>query len=280
MVLNQDALYYKRMASSVGDKARLIPFVRGKRVLEIGFGGGEVLDMLHEQGYEVYGLDASPVSTGKVLSKAYGQRVVEAYADEISDHWPHGHFDTVIISSTLHEVFSYGNRGGKDRHSLAALETTIRGIYEALAPNGRILIRDGVLAGNWDEKTRIFMKNGDTQGVENYLALQPFKDRVSLTMADTDTYIGTLESVAAFAYTYTWGEKALPRESQELFGVLTLAEYAALMEDIGFAVIHSEEYVQQGYIDNLSPKMELADLDGNRVAFPPTNAIWIGEKAA
>ncbi|MCW2763836.1 MAG: hypothetical protein JWR85_4037 [Marmoricola sp.] len=278
MVLNQNALYYERMASSIGDKARLLSFVHGKKVLEIGFGGGEVLDILHEQGYEVYGLDASDVSTGKVADKPYGQRVVEAYADEISQYWPQGYFDTIIISSTLHEVFSYGNRNGRDKHSLESVGFTVKGIYDALAPGGRILLRDGVLANNWDTKTKIFMKNGDTQGVKNYLDLQPFKDRVSLTLTGPDTFIGTLESAAAFAYTYTWGENALPRESQELFGVLTLGEYSALMENIGFTVIHSEEYVQQGYIDNLSPKMELTDLEGNPVDFPPTNAIWIGEK--
>lgn len=278
MVLNQDALYYERMASSVGDKARLLSFVQGEKVLEIGFGGGEVLDMLHEQGYEVYGLDASDVSTSKVKDKPYGKRVVEAYADEISQHWPNGHFDTIIISSTLHEVFSYGNRNGKNKHSLEALHSTIKGIHDALVPGGRILIRDGVLASDWGAKTKIFMKNGDMEGVENYLALQPFKDRVSLTLTDVDTYMGTLESVAALAYTYTWGAKSLARESQELFGVLTLDEYSALLTGIGFNVIHNEEYVQQGYINNLSPKMALSDLDGNPVNFPPTNAIWIGEK--
>lgn len=278
MVLNQDALYYERMASSVGDKARLLPFVHGAKVLEIGFGGGEVLDMLHEQGYEVYGLDASDVSTGKVADKPYGKNVVEAYADEISQHWSQGYFDTIIISSTLHEVFSYGNRNAKNKHSLESIISTIKEIHDALAPGGRILLRDGVLAGNWDAKTKIFMKNGDSEGVENYLALQPFKDRVSLTSTAPNTFIGTLESAAEFAYTYTWGAKALPRESQELFGVLTLAEYSDLIERMGFTVIHNEEYVQQGYIDNLGPKMELTDLDGNRMDFPPTNAIWIGEK--
>jgi SAM-dependent methyltransferase len=278
MVLNQDALYYERMASSVGDKARLLPFVHGKNLLEIGFGGGELLGILHEQGYEVYGLDASEVSTSKVTNKPYGKRVVEAYADEISHHWPQGYFDTIIISSTLHEVFSYGNRNEKNKHSLESINSTISEIHDALTPGGRILLRDGVLATNWDTKTKIFMKNGDIKGVENYLALQPFKDRVSLTRTDANTFIGTLESVASFAYTYTWGAKALPRESQELFGLLTLAEYSALIESIGFTVIHSEEYVQQGYIDNLSPKMELTDLDGNSMTFPPTNAIWIGEK--
>lgn len=278
MVLNQNALYYERMASSVGDKARLLPFVHGKRVLEIGFGGGEVLDMLHEQGYEVYGLDASDVSTGKVACKPYGNNVVDAYADEISQHWSQGYFDTIIISSTLHEVFSYGNRNGKDKHSLDSIRATIKEIHDALAPGGRILLRDGVLATDWDTKTKILMKNGDTEGVANYLALQPFKDRVSLTLIAKDTFIGTLESVASFAYTYTWGTEALPRESQELFGVLTLSEYSDLIEKIGFTVIHREEYVQQGYIDNLAPKMELADLDGNPMDFPPTNAIWIGEK--
>jgi SAM-dependent methyltransferase len=278
MVLNQDALYYERMASSVGDKARLLSFVQGEKVLEIGFGGGEVLDMLHEQGYEVYGLDASDVSTGKVKDKPYGKRVVEAYADEISQHWPNGHFDTIIISSTLHEVFSYGNRNGKNKHSLEALHSTIKEIHDALAPGGRILVRDGVLAVNWDTKTKIFMKNGDMEGVEHYLALQPFKDRVSLTLTDVNTYIGNLESAAALAYTYTWGAKSLARESQELFGVLTLDEYSALLTSVGFNVIHSEEYVQQGYLDNLSPKMAFSDLDGNPVNFPSTNAIWIGEK--
>lgn len=278
MVLDQNKLYYERMASSIGDKARLLPFVKGEKVLEIGFGGGELLDILDDTGYEVYGLDASPISESKVLQKAYGIRTKEAYANEIGEHWKNSFFNSVILSSVIHEVFSYGNRNGQYKRSLMPVSETLESIYDSLMPGGRIIIRDGVQASNGEEKVTLKMLNGDVAGVKNFLDLQPFKARISLTQISDDTFLGTLESVQSFAYTYTWGEEALARESQELFGILPLKTYGEFIEAHGFKLVHSEEYVQQGYIDALSPKIEILDEEGNSVDFPPTNAIWVAEK--
>lgn len=279
MVLNQNELYYQRMASSVGDKARLLQHLTGTSVLEIGFGGGELLDILHEEGYLVYGLDASAVSESKVINKPYGVRTVEGFADEIKASFGDTKFDNVILSSVMHEVFSYGNRNGAGKHSLVSFDAVLREIYDALNPGGRILIRDGVLAENWEDKVQLVMLNGDNAGVDEYLDLQPFKDRVSLIYQGDDTYLGNLESVTAFAYTYTWGPDALPRESQELFGVLTRKEYATLLQSHGFNMLVDEEYVQEGYVHALSPKMDIRDMDGNALPFPSTNAIWVAEKS-
>lgn len=279
MVLSQDNLYYKRMASSIGDKARLVPFISGHRILEIGFGGGELMDILDSEGYEVHGLDASEISVGKLNAKSYFDRVKEGFADEIGSHWSSGYFDTVILSSVLHEVFSYGNREEKDKHSLDAIRKTLAVIMKSLHPGGRIIIRDGVLAENWDEKTTMMMLNKDVEGVNKYLDMQPFKDRVSLSLIEEYTFLGNLESVASFAYTYTWGEDALPRESQELFGVMTQNEYCLMLEETGFSMVHHEEYVQQGYVTALSPKLMLKTPSGEEVSFPSTNAIWVAVKA-
>lgn len=278
MFLNQNALYYERMASSIGDKARILPYVRGEKVLEIGFGGGELMDILEEHGYSTYGIDASDVSVAKVSGKPYSDRVTEAYANEITENFGMEFFNSVILSSVMHEVFSYGNRDDLHKHSLESFDDTIKEIWDSLTPQGRILIRDGVLAENWDEKVQLVMLNEDVAGVEKYLEMQPFKDRVSLTYQGENTFLGNLESVAAFAYTYTWGEPALPRESQELFGVLTQNEYRTLLESHGFTMVHSQEYVQEGYVTALSPKMEIRDMEGNIMPFPSTNAIWVAEK--
>lgn len=278
MFLNQNTLYYERMASSIGDKARLLPYVAGNKVLEIGFGGGELLDIFQEQGATVYGIDASDVSIAKVSSKPYSSRMVEAYANEITENFGHEFFNSVVLSSIMHEVFSYGNRNGLHKHSLESFEDTLREIHASLVAGGHLIIRDGVLAENWDDKVELVMLNGDVEGVEKYLEMQPFKDRVALTYQGDNTFLGNLESVTAFAYTYTWGEDALPRESQELFGVLTQTEYRTLLENHGFTMIHSEEYVQDGYVKALSPKMEIRDMEGNILPFPSTNAIWVAEK--
>lgn len=279
MVLNQDESYYERMASSLGDKSRLIPFVHGKRVLEIGFGGGEIMDILHEQGYEVYGLDASPVSTDKLSAKPYKDRVVEGYADEIREHWEANYFDTIILSSVFHEVFSYGNRGEKNKHSLKAISSTLEVIHSALRDGGSVIIRDGVLASNWDSKTELVMTNNDVEGVTKYLAAQPFKSRVSMTQIEDNVFLGNLESMAAFAYTYTWGEASFPRESQELFGVMTGKQYVSMLESRGFSMVHHEEYVQPGYITALEDKLSLRTPEGEIIALPSTNAVWVATKS-
>lgn len=277
MFLNQNALYYERMASSIGDKARMIPFLKGQNILEIGFGGGELLDILETNHFNAHGIDASEVSVSKVADRPYAENIVEAYADEILTHWKPETFDAVLLSSILHEVYSYGNRNGHGRHSLGAVEETFDAINASLKTGGRIIIRDGVKSSNWSQPVILTMLNGDSQGVKNYLELQPFSD-LSMEQVGPDIWAGNLQSVQEFAYTYTWGEQALPRESQELFGIMTLKEYADLLEKHGFHVIHAEEYVQQGYVDALSPKLSITTPEGEAVPFPSTNAVWVAEK--
>lgn len=277
MAINQNALYYARMASSIGDKVRLLPYLKGTEILEIGFGGAELLDILSED-HNVYGLDASHTSVCKCDNKKYCGNVCEAYADEILDHWKPETFDSIIMSSVLHEVFSYGGRNNAHKHSLQALSNVFHEAYDALKPGGRMLIRDGVLSPAWAEPVILTMKNGDDAGVEKYLAMQPFKDRVILNPMGSHQFSGNIESVAAFAYTYTWGINSYPRETQELFSVLTLEDYAFFMESHGFVCIHKEEYVQQGYVDALSPMIDIRTVEGTPLDYPPTNAIWIMEK--
>lgn len=278
MVLNQNELYYQRMAGTVGDKSRILEYVVGSEILEIGFGGGELLDILHDKSLTVYGIDASEVSVDKVSDKSYADNIRVAYANEISQHWENESFDTIMLSSVLHEVFSYGNRLERGKHSISSLSDTFSECFKALKPGGRIVIRDGVKAQNWDDKVQLVMLNNDIQGVYDYLDLQPFKELVSLTQTDNDTFLGNMESVEAFAYTYTWGKGSLERESQELFGVLTSEEYAYLLESHGFKMLYQTEYVQQGYIKHLSPQLRFQDQEGNELPFPSTNAIWVAEK--
>lgn len=275
-IINQNETYYSIMSRSVGDKARLLDHVVPGHILEIGFGGGELMNILHEAGNTVYGLDASEVSVSRVSDKAYFERVVEAYADETFEAFGANKFDTVIMSSVLHEVFSYGSRGGINARTMIAWHDAIANIAKTIKPGGRLLIRDGVLADNYEDVVTMTMLNNDIQGIYDYLHLQPFP-QVSLTRISDNDFIGSMESVASTIYTYTWGPKSLPRESQELYGLATLDDYATNVEGHGFVCDYKNAYVLSGYVDHLSPKVLLTQ-DSNPIDWPPTNAIWIFTK--
>lgn len=275
-IINQDSSYYAIMSRSIGDKARLLDYVVPGHILEIGFGGGELMDILHESGNTVYGLDASDVSVDRVSDKPYFERVVEAFADETFEAFGANKFDTVIMSSVLHEVFSYGSRNSLNARTMVAWHDAIANIAKTIKPGGRLLIRDGVMADNYNEAVTLTMLNKDVQGIHDYLDLQPFP-QISLTQISDTDFIGNMESVASTIYTYTWGPKSLPRESQELYGLATLDDYASNVESHGFSCKYKQAYVRSGYVDHLSSKVLLTQ-NGQPVGWPPTNALWIFEK--
>lgn len=283
--------YFERMASSLGDKMKIIenlPPVTdaySPTVLDVGAGGGEFSHALEELGYTVTALDASDDAILRMRKNFPELTTVHMLANE-SVKLGSETFDAVICSSILHEVYSYGDNShakGDKRSLLKALQA-----FEAiLKPGGVLVIRDGVKPHNWAEPAKLRMvPRGDNNPLHAYLEQCPFSN--GFIAGDTGTMIalqetangwftGNVQSVFEFYMTYNWGVESYPRETQELFGVLTLQEYEDLLDTVGFRVTAAESWIQPGYLEHLPEKVQLITELG-RNCWPDTNALWVAIK--
>lgn len=266
--------YYQRMSSSLGDKKSVLPYITGRKVLDVGCGSGDLTGFLLTQGFDAYGLDASPESVQRAAATVGHERVVLGYADQIAEKFGENAFDTIVCCSIFHEVFSYGNERD-ERGRISSLSHTLDAIRKALRPGGRLVVRDGVMPTNnvtaqmWVDKP---------EEVTFFMAASPFTrgvtDReVILTQIAPNVFEGSMSSAMEFAFTYTWGPDSFEREVQEFYGVFNLDDYARFVESHGFVNVERFEYIQPGYMTHLEGKVRFSE------AFPATNAIWIYDKS-
>src|SRR5262249_46846573 len=134
------------MNAARSDKARMLDFARPGTIVEIGPGGGVVLDLLEERFPEstVIGVDLSREVVAALEQRARASRrrwrVLLGPAEELARHVP-APVDTVVFCSILHEVYSYT----EPRFSLESVRRVVAAAFEALGPGGRLVIRDGVM---------------------------------------------------------------------------------------------------------------------------------------
>ncbi|HEU0032516.1 MAG TPA: methyltransferase [Kofleriaceae bacterium] len=279
-----EANYLQTMNAARSDKARMLDFVRPGRIVEIGPGGGVILDLLEDRfpSSEVIGVDLSRevVTALEQRARATGKhwRVVYGAAEELGALVAPP-VDSVVFCSILHEVYSYA----EPKFSLASVERVVAAAFATLAPGGRIVIRDGVMPPPATRRIR-FVAPDARSTFDLYVAqfegraiqfheLAP--DRVELSAADA----------MEFLYTYTWGPASFPYEVRELYGILTYDDYvASLVRWCGgperARVVDNplRSYLQPGYRDNLAGKIELTDEHDAPVELPDSNCVIVIEK--
>lgn len=287
-----ESRYFERMAQSMGDKARILNYlpevVAGKaapRVLDVGAGGGEFANALVELGYDVTALDANEDAVNRIRSRFPKVTTATLLANQATQLGA-GMFDAVICSSILHEVFSYGDTFRGPGH-VSSLSRAFDAFHYVLKPGGVLVIRDGVLPENWEDHGSITLLDGhEPSSVFTYLDMCPFANgvahgdmgnAVSLTWDGEKTFKGNVRSLLEFAYTYTWGLDSYPRETQELYALKTLDEYADFLTGHGFDVELKESYLQSGYSTHLQTMM-LLDVNGENNAWFDSNALWVARK--
>lgn len=289
-------LYFTRMASSIGDKRRIIQHLppvndftgEPVRVMDVGAGGGEFAGLLDTLGYDVTALDASAEAVSKIRTDFPRVHTYAGLANWADKNGPI--FDAVVASSLLHEVFSYGDDMVGVGAGLAAVRRALNAFRGALKPGGTLIIRDGVLPANWDANASLVAtdthRDDVTRMVPRYLRHSPFANGkavkgnghlLHLHQVGTSKWSGNLRSAMEFAYTYTWGEGSFAREVQELYAVATLDEYKNMLDSAGFEVEEAYSYLQPGYPQHLNPHMSLF-VDKLPAEWPDSNAIWVARK--
>jgi SAM-dependent methyltransferase len=284
-----ESRYFERMAQSLNDKARLLDFLPpvtddyAPRILDVGAGGGELSNVLDKLGYSVTALDTNSDALDRISERFSNVEVLNSLANHVKDFGLT--FDAIICSSILHEVYSYGDDVHRMGH-VSSLGRAISAFRDVLAPGSRLLVRDGVRADDWAEQGFVEVLDGDESAVTEYLDLCPFANGdaygkngnlLGLTRVGEGRYSGTFRSCMEYAYTRNWGKESYPREAKELYGVLTLDDYADYVEGFGFTTIHKEAYLLPGYVTGLADKVRLLDADGHERPWFNSNAIWVYE---
>jgi SAM-dependent methyltransferase len=282
-----EASYLASMNAARSDKERMLDYVKPGRIVEIGPGGGVVLDLLEAKfpDSEVIGVDLSQEVITALQARAktgnHRWRVVLGAAEVLPELVPPSSVDSVIFCSILHEVFSYTERDGSKFH-LESVRDVIRAAWATLEPGGRIVIRDGVMPPAGTRRIR-FLAPDARPTFDLYVAQfegrkirfeELLPDRVQLSAPDA----------MEFLYTYTWGAASFPYEVRELYGILPYDEYVAkLVEWVGGAKVveipaHLRSYLQPGYRDNLAGKVEVTDERDMPVELPDSNCLIVIEK--
>jgi len=276
-----EASYLASMNAAKTDKERMLDFVVPGTIVEIGPGGGVVLDLLEARfpDSEIIGVDLSREVIAALEARARTNRrrwrVVLGAAEALPElvRQP---VDTVVFCSILHEVFSYT----EPRFAMASVEKVIEAAFAALRPGGRIVIRDGVMPA--DGTRRIHFIAPDARSVFDLYVAQfegrPIRyrelgqGRVELSTADA----------MEFLYTYTWGPASFPYEVRELYGIMTYDAYvAALVAWCGGPAAATvvpiapelRSYLQPGYRDHLAGKIELTDERDLPAELPDSNCL-------
>lgn len=302
-----EASYLSTMNAGRSDKARMLEYVRPGLIVEVGPGGGVVLDLLSDKlsGSRLLGIDASQAVI-EAHEARWGKQapyeMVHGDAFELSEHVKDSTADTVILCSLLHEVYSYvpwsGDSTDKpERFSWGSVDALVQAAFKALKPGGRLIVRDGVKPADdmrvvefhnpeWQKSLDLFAKGFEaraisierlsTESPESKGAKGP---RVKMSAPDLYEYLTTV----------TWGPAAFPYEVREQRALATRgdmlerllvacrktgAEAAEIEVPAGLA-----SYLQPGYPEHIKPHVRIFDADGRKeVVMPDVTAVWVIEK--
>lgn len=285
--LANEANYLTTMNAARSDKERMLDYVVPGTIVEIGPGGGVILDLLAARfpESEVIGLDVSRAVVNELHRRQQVEQcrwtVVEGDAFELSNHVAHA--DTVILCSLLHEISSYIPYDGK-LFQLEPVRDLLRACWATLRPGGRIVIRDGVRPPP-GVRTITFL---DPAGPDFLRRFQAEFEGLAIEVTWLDERTARMPSAHAmeFLYCYTWGAASYPYEVRELYGLLERDAYEAAvlgwLEGARAIELPADlrSYLQRGYIDGLANKIALTDGEGVPVALPDSNALLVFEKSA
>ena len=236
--------YLQRMTASIAKSSKgLIAILLGDSMsaLDVGCGSGVLIEAIStiNPNIRIVGIDINQAAVEECCEKG-----IEAVHMGLHEYAKTGKkFDCVIFSSVLHEFSSYDEeRPFEEGPIIEALEDA----KKLLNPGGMIIIRDGVRAGkDWRKRNiKLQFKNPeDVAWIERFK--KDFADYRREVLVDG---VLTAEDAKEFLYTFTWGEKSWPRETQERFGILTTERWKELVKNVGYyvstTITSTEEYLK------------------------------------
>ncbi|OKP98897.1 class I SAM-dependent methyltransferase [Paenibacillus sp. P46E] len=282
---NEDT-YLSQMNETADYKAVILEYVTGRKVLDIGPGGGVLLDLIEERmpGVIPVGIDISSnvVEALRQKKQREGRRweVLQGDALNLKDFVEPGTVDTVIFSSILHELYSYVPLNGvKFNHETVA--AALVSSFEVLADGGAIIIRDGIMSEPVNQRRRVrFLEAGGMAALERYAKDFAGRD-IQVEHVDEQEVLMPVNDAMEFLYTYTWGEEAYIHEVQEQFGYFTPSQYKAFIQQTLGERAKLEvfrHYLQEGYTDALKDRVVFMDEEGHGVPLPDSTCFIVIRK--
>lgn len=283
---HEEARYLSTMNQSIDHKKVLLDHIVGKTVIDIGPGGGALMDRIEERYPDKYilGVDISTnvieaLEKRKMLEHK-NWHVLYANALNLKDYVEPKSIDSIIFCSILHELYSYIEYEGRQfNHKTVA--AALKSAFDVLPVGGRIIIRDGVMTEPTTSRRIIrFLSKEGMAFLDNYC--RDFKGRnVTYTVCGLNEVMMPVNDAMEFLYTYTWGEKSYIHEVQEQFGYFTPTEFNAFIHEQfkdTLRIVSYEHFLQDGYELALASKIEFFDEDHARVALPDSTYIAVLEK--
>lgn len=278
--------YLADMNNAEDHKKMIADYAIGNKLLDIGAGGGIMLDILSDchPDATVIGIDISTNVIEALEKRKIREKktwlVKQADALQLKETFAVNSMDTIIFSSILHEMYSYIPYKGMKFNPEVILDS-LTSAFEVLKPGGRIIIRDGIMTEPKEEWRQIEFKlpNG-LDFFKRYV--NDFKGRqIEFEQINESTVQLSINDAMEFLYTYTWGEEAYPHEVQEQFGYFTPAEYKDVIKRVignKGKVLLFDHYLQDGYAEHLLSKVKLMDSSQNVVKLPDSTCFIVIEK--
>jgi SAM-dependent methyltransferase len=275
--------YLNTMNSTIRYKNVVLDYISGKSCLDVGPGGGAMLDLLEstKRFDRVIGIDISS-NVIETLNKRKAKEkrkweVIKGDAFNLKDYFKKGEIDTVIFCAVVHELFSYIETDGhKFNHK--TIEKAMKSCYDILPIGGRIIVRDGIMSETNNNRIIVFKNEQDIKFLEKYC--RDFKGReIEYKQLASNKVMMKENDAMEFLYTYTWGEESYPMEVQEQFGYYTPSEYIEMFKKIGkFKVVECKHYLQDGYEEHLLKRIEYYDENMNVERLPDSTCVIVVEK--
>jgi len=282
----EEESYLKTMNQTIDFKKVILDYITGNSVIDIGPGGGALMDIIEEVYPEkkVAGVDIAQnvLDSLKKKKQLENRKWDVLYGDALNlgQHIEKGNVDTIIFCSILHELFSYIEYNGK-KFNHETLATAFKSAFEVLPVGGRIIIRDGIMTEPISEKKIIkFLSEEGMEFLKRYV--KDFKGReIEYTVVGHNEVLMPVNDAMEFLYTYTWGEKSYVHEVNEQFGYFTPSGFKKFIFSVlgrDAKIIEFKHFLQDGYTIALSQKIEFFDINKNPARLPDSTCIVVIEK--
>ncbi len=264
--------YMDDMEQNLFDKLGLIyPHIRGTMIADIGCSRGKLLKSIYEKDvcnnikrfYQ--GVDLSY----KALQNVKLERTVFSTCNAFDVNKWHvrgSKLDTVILCSTLHELYSYAN---VDR-----VEEFFKNVRKILNHRGRIIIRDFIKPHSNNELVH-FIDHEDPERFKRFAG--DFCKKVDYN-GHGKSFSTTLESFYEYIYHKDYAD-SWEAEMKESYGYSTFNDLNKLLCKVGYSLKYAEIKHNKWIIENrLKNKIEIINGPRQPDFYPEHGCILVYEK--
>ena len=289
--------------------------IRSGRIVDEGCADGALLAEISRDfpDSDLFGIDLSSEFASRFLERQrageFGGAYVHFFHRNLFDRiFEPESIDTTICNSTLHEIWSYGD-GEKSVRSYLAEK------FRQLRPGGRLLIRDVVGPDDGDREVLLWCSDADGQNLsateiiqhkargtewlhtlstrsrfflfaQDFLGGQSGFSFKEITTQNRPMFRLTFRLAAEFLskkdYTDNWSS-----EMNEEFCFWNFSKWKQVLTEIGFQIFENPNHQTDGSRVYTSPwivehrhagRVEVMDLQGRTLPWPPTNMVLVAEK--